>query len=44
MEKAVGAIGLIWLICAAVVAWSQADRGHVRTQDLVVAPFTLMRG
>ena len=44
MQKLLAVIGLVWLVCVAIVAWRDIDTRGVHPQDLVLAPMTLMLG
>ena len=44
MEKLLATIGLIWLICVAIVAWRDVDSRALHVQDMLFAPITLMVG
>jgi hypothetical protein len=44
MQKLLAAIGFVWLVCVAVVAWRDVDTRPIHPQDLLFAPMTLMVG
>jgi hypothetical protein len=44
MQKLLAAIGLVWLICVAIVAWRDIDSKPFHAQNLLFAPMTLMVG
>ena len=44
MQRTLAAIGLVWLICAAVVAWRDIDTRPVHAEDVVMAPMVLLLG